>query len=142
MDIVDRSTRSRMMAGIRGRDTKPELIARSMLHRAGLRFRLHVKGLPGKPDIVLPKYRTVVFVHGCFWHRHRRCRYATTPKANAGFWEKKFAENVARDARQRAGLRRAGWRVLVLWECEAKSSERLEDLIRKIRQSTHSGGKS
>src|SRR4051812_26276050 len=95
-DVVDRKTRSRMMSGIKGRDTQPELLVRSFLHRAGFRFRLHAKGIVGRPDLVLPKYRAVVFVHGCFWHRHN-CKFATNPKTNSAFWRKKFAENVARD---------------------------------------------
>ena len=97
-DVVDRATRSRMMSGIRGRDTKPEKQVRSFLHRAGLRFRLHAS-LPGKPDLVFPKHGAVVFVHGCFWHRHAGCRYATTPSSNVDFWQAKFDANVARDKR-------------------------------------------
>lgn len=115
-DVVDRATRSRMMSGIRGRDTKPELIVRSYLHKAGLRFRLGMK-LPGKPDLVFPKYRAVVFVHGCFWHRHAGCKYAAVPKSNAAFWRKKFKENVSRDCRVQELLEQAGWRVIVVWEC-------------------------
>lgn len=130
VDVVDRATRSRMMSGIRGRDTKPEIIVRSYLHRAGLRFRLHAK-LPGKPDLVLPKYRTAVFVHGCFWHRHSRCRYATTPATNTAFWLKKFEANVARDAVVRKLLRSSGWKVRVIWSCQL-NQRRLEDLAKQI----------
>src|SRR5690348_8362966 len=115
IDVVDRATRSRMMSGIRGRDTKPELIVRSYLHRAGLRFRLHAN-LPGKPDLVFPKYRTVVFVHGCFWHRHADCRYATVPATNRVFWRKKFSANVRRDEKVTEALQGLGWRVIVAWE--------------------------
>jgi DNA mismatch endonuclease (patch repair protein) len=121
-DVVDRATRSRMMSGIRGKNTRPELIVRSFLHRAGLRFRLHAK-LPGKPDLVLPKYRTAVFVHGCFWHRHKDCRHATTPATNAVFWQEKFAANVRRDARVKQQLEDSGWRVLVIWSCELDEYE-------------------
>lgn len=96
-DVVDRATRRRMMSGIRGRDTKPEITDRKYLHAAGMRFRLAPKNLPGKPDIVLPKYRIVVFVHGCFWHRHEGCKYAATPKTNLQFRQKKFEANTARD---------------------------------------------
>src|SRR5690349_16298349 len=103
-DIVDAATRSRMMSGIRGINTGPERLVRSFLHRAGLRFRLHARNLPGKPDIVLPKHHTVVLVHGCFWHRHRNCRYAYTPKSRLDFWQRKFESNVARDSRNAALL--------------------------------------
>lgn len=133
MDVVDRPTRSRMMAAIGGRDTKPELLVRKALHAAGLRFRLHRKGLPGTPDIVLPRFRTVVFVHGCFWHRHRGCRYTTTPRTNASFWQEKFDANVARDKRQRALLRAAGWQVIQVWECQSTSWSVLGRVIERIR---------
>ena len=106
------------MARIRSRDTKPELIVRSVLHRAGIRFSLRRKDLPGKPDIVLPKYQTVILVHGCFWHRHPGCSVATTPKSNIEFWHKKFDTNVKRDRRNQRALRRLGWKVIVVWECQ------------------------
>ncbi|MBS0228198.1 MAG: DNA mismatch endonuclease Vsr [Proteobacteria bacterium] len=131
MDVVDRATRSRMMSGIRGRDTKPEKLVRSFLHRAGLRFRLHTS-LPGKPDLVFPKHHAVVFVHGCFWHRHAGCRYATMPTTNAAFWQAKFAANVARDNRVTRQLRKEGWRVYVAWSCRIDES-RMQSLSRKIR---------
>ncbi|MBS0461625.1 MAG: DNA mismatch endonuclease Vsr [Proteobacteria bacterium] len=130
VDVVDAATRSRMMSGIRGRNTRPELLVRSFLHRAGLRFRLHVR-LPGKPDLVFPKYRTVVFVHGCFWHRHAGCRLASIPATNRRFWEEKFEANVARDRRITRQLRREGWHVLVAWECE-DSAASLNTLLRRI----------
>lgn len=130
-DVVDRATRSRMMSGIRGRDTKPEKQVRSYLHRAGLRFRLHAS-LPGKPDLVFARHRAVVFVHGCFWHRHSSCRYATTPSSNAEFWQAKFDANVARDKRVTRELRRDGWRVFVVWACNINES-RMQSLARKIR---------
>jgi len=132
MDVVDTATRSRMMAGIRGKDTRPEQIVRSFLHRAGLRFRLHAK-LPGKPDLVLPKYRAAVFVHGCFWHRHAGCRYATTPSSNIEFWQAKFDANVARDKRVSRELRKEGWHVFVVWSCRISDS-RMQSLERKIRR--------
>jgi len=119
-----------MMSGIRGRDTKPEKLVRSFLHRAGLRFRLHAS-LPGKPDLVFPKHRTVVFVHGCFWHRHAGCRYATTPSSNAEFWQAKFDANVARDSRVARQLRKEGWRVFVVWSCRI-TENRMQSLARKI----------
>ncbi|MFA5683854.1 MAG: very short patch repair endonuclease [Lysobacteraceae bacterium] len=132
-DIVDSATRSRMMSGIRGKNTRPELVVRSFLHRAGLRFRLHPK-LPGKPDLILPKYHTAIFVHGCFWHRHEGCRYATTPASNAVFWEKKFTANVNRDSTVRQRLKEVGWRVLVIWSCEL-SEHYLANVVNTIKKS-------
>ncbi len=117
IDVVDQATRSRMMSSIRSRNTGPEVALRSALHRLGFRFRLHRAGLPGRPDIVLPRHDAVVFVHGCFWHRHPGCRLAYTPRSRQDFWELKFAANVDRDARQRAALLEGGWRVAVVWEC-------------------------
>ena len=119
------SVRSRNMAAIRGKDTAPELAVRRILHAMGLRFRLHRRDLPGRPDIVLPKHRTVVFVHGCFWHRHEDCRYTTTPKTRQEFWQTKFAANVERDRRNRTDLQQLGWRVIVVWECELKLHNKL-----------------
>ena len=116
-DIVDRQTRSRMMAGIKGKNTKPELALRWALHARGFRYRLHSKNVHGRPDLVLPKHCAVVLVHGCFWHRHPGCRYATNPKTRAEFWEVKFAANVTRDSAVRAALLQAGWRVATIWEC-------------------------
>ena len=118
MDAWSAAKRSEVMGRIRSRDTKPELIVRSLLHRCGVRFSLRRRGLPGTPDIVLPRYKTVVFVHGCFWHRHARCRMASAPKSHRAFWQAKFEANVARDRRNRRALTKAGWRVIVLWECE------------------------
>lgn len=132
-DIVDKATRSRMMSGIRGKNTKPELVVRSFLHRRGLRFRLQDKRLPGRPDIVLPRYRAVVQVHGCFWHQHSGCRFAYTPKANREFWSRKLSENVARDTASEYALRARGWRVLTVWECETADEGVLEDLLSQIR---------
>jgi DNA mismatch endonuclease (patch repair protein) len=120
-----------MMRGIRGRDTGPELTVRRYLHARGFRFRLHGRELPGSPDVVLPKYRTVVFVHGCFWHRHPGCRLAYRPKSRQEFWEAKLETNVARDARDQERLRAQGWRVLVVWGCEA-SADRLSRLTVEI----------
>ena len=116
-DIVDQKTRSRMMAGIRGKDTKPEMILRKALHARGLRYRLHAGDVYGRPDLVFPKYRAVVFVHGCFWHRHRGCRYVTTPATRPDFWKSKFVANVQRDKEVRQRLASNGWRVAVVWEC-------------------------
>jgi DNA mismatch endonuclease (patch repair protein) len=117
------------MAQVRRTDTKPEFNVRRLLHRMGLRFRLHRKELPGRPDIVLPKWRTVIFVHGCFWHRHRGCRRTTTPEANRDFWLRKFAQNKLRDRRNQKDLRAQGWRVLVVWECETSQPDRLRERL-------------
>jgi len=119
------------MSRIQGKDTGPERIVRSLLHRMGYRFRLHGMGLPGRPDIVLRRYCTVVFVHGCFWHRHRGCRNCTIPTNNRAFWVKKLDGNAARDRRNALALRRAGWRVIVVWECETEKEERLRARIMK-----------
>lgn len=121
MDVVDRNTRSQMMSGIRGKNTQPEMTLRKYLHACGFRYRLHVAGLPGKPDLVLPRYRLCIFVHGCFWHRHSGCRYVTTPKTNTEFWMNKFSDNQKRDDKVRTELLNAGWRVFEIWECGFKS---------------------
>lgn len=118
-DRLSRKRRSWNMSRIRDKDTAPERLVRSALHRAGYRFRLHSKKLPGRPNVVLPRYRTVVFVHGCFWHRHKGCRYAYTPKSRVAFWNAKFDSNVERDRRNARELRRLGWKVVTVWECEA-----------------------
>ncbi|WP_260833897.1 very short patch repair endonuclease [Sphingopyxis sp. P1IMeth2] len=110
--------RSERMSRIRSTNTKPEVALRKALHRLGFRFRLHARGLPGKPDIVLPKYHTAIFVHGCFWHRHEGCKVATTPKSNTQFWVEKFDRNIRRDAAAIEQLEAAGWRVLIAWECD------------------------
>ena len=120
MDTLSKEKRSWNMSRIKSRDTEPELIVRSILHRAGFRFRLHRKDLPGKPDIVLPKYKTVVFVHGCFWHRHQGCSFAYMPKSKKVFWRKKFSKNKERDKHHCQALASLGWKVIVVWECEVK----------------------
>lgn len=131
VDIVSPEVRSRIMSRIRGKDTKPERIVRSFLHRMGFRFRLHRRDLPGNPDIVLPKYRSVVFVHGCFWHRHQ-CANNRPPKSRVQFWQQKLNDNQQRDQRNQKELQDAGWHVHIVWECELDSPKRLEDLIREI----------
>lgn len=123
VDVFSRAKRSEIMSRIRGRDTKPEQHLRSLLHRTGLRFRLHVASLPGKPDIVLAKHHTVIEVRGCFWHRHKGCGFAYVPKSRKEFWTTKFANNVARDRRTEAALKRLGWKVIVVWECELAENE-------------------
>lgn len=132
VDIVTPEQRSFMMGRIRGRDTRAEVLVRSYLHRAGLRFKVNDRSLPGSPDLVLPKFRCVVLVHGCFWHRHGGCRYATTPTTRAEFWRAKFAANVARDHRTRDALHQMGWRTLVIWECEVGEIDNLDRLFWKI----------
>lgn len=135
-DIVDAATRSRMMSAIRGKDTAPEMQVRRFLHASGFRYRLHRKDLPGRPDIVLPKYRTVIFVHGCFWHQHPGCKYAVMPKSNKAFWLNKLEGNVARDKRNIVKLTTSGWRCITIWECEATYRNSLNTLVDKI-QSTN-----
>ena len=131
-DRLSKERRSWNMAQIRGRNTKPEVLVRSVLHRKGFRFRLHGKGLPGRPDIVLPKYRAVIFVHGCFWHRHRGCKNCTTPTNNREFWVAKLEGNAGRDRRHRSALRRIGWRVLTVWECETEEAGFAERLAKRL----------
>lgn len=132
-DIVDSITRSRMMSGIRGQHTQPELMVRRFLHARGYRFRLHRKDLPGCPDLVLPKYRLVIFVHGCFWHRHEGCSYATSPSTRKEFWQAKLLGNSLRDRKQVEQLQGLGWRVLIVWECGLKhSADQLNELEQLI----------
>jgi DNA mismatch endonuclease, patch repair protein len=135
-DSLSPERRSWNMSRIRSRDTKPELLLRSKLHRAGLRFRVHRRNLPGNPDIVLPKYSTVIFVHGCYWHRHKGCKNATTPSTRTGFWEAKFANNIKRDEQNILALKAAGWQPLVIWECELKRDPNrvLKDIEKKLRE--------
>lgn len=120
------------MSQVRGRDTKPELFVRSWLHREGFRFRLHRADLPGKPDIVLPRYRAVIFVHGCFWHGHQGCPRSALPASNTSYWETKISRNLERDQRNQRRLRRLGWRVMTLWECRLKNEEAFEKRLRKF----------
>ncbi|TBC13025.1 very short patch repair endonuclease [Rhizobium ruizarguesonis] len=139
-DFLSPAERSARMALIRSNDTSPEVTLRRALHRLGLRYVLRRKGLPGKPDLVFPKHRAVVFVHGCFWHRHEGCKVASTPKSNTQFWKEKFDRNVARDARVQDELRAQGWRVFVIWECDLQSKARAnsaaETLAADIRRET------
>ena len=123
--------RSRLMARVRQKNTSAEMRVRSVLHRLGYRFRLHRRDLPGHPDVVLPKYRTAIFVHGCFWHRHAGCSKATTPKTRQDFWAAKFSANMQRDSRKELELRNRGWRVITLWECETSSTEKLTEILKQ-----------
>ncbi|WP_010324919.1 very short patch repair endonuclease [Marinobacterium stanieri] len=122
-DIVDQATRSRMMSSIKGKNTKPEMAVRRWLHAQGYRYRLHRKDLPGKPDLVLPKYNLVIFVNGCFWHQHPGCHYAYTPASNNEKWKAKLEGNRQRDQIQQQQLLDMGWRVLIIWECGLKHSQ-------------------
>ena len=129
MDNVSKEKRSKAMASVRQKNTKPELLVRRAIHRLGGRFRLHPRDLPGRPDIVLPGRNLCIFVHGCFWHRHIACRLTTTPSTNEAFWTEKFAANVARDRRKESELRRLGWNVAVIWECETRDRTSLEQRV-------------
>jgi DNA mismatch endonuclease, patch repair protein len=131
VDVVDGKTRSRMMAGIRGKDTKPELDLRRALHRLGIRYRLHVSGLPGRPDIVLPRHGAAIQVHGCFWHRHEHCTLSTIPTSNVGFWDLKFSETIKRDRRNLEAMLKLGWKLAIVWEC-AINKEGAETVAQKI----------
>lgn len=136
---ISQETRSRMMAGIRGRDTKPELLIRRHLHGQGLRFRLFARDLPGRPDIVLPRWKAVVFAHGCFWHRHENCSFFRLPKTRPEFWVAKIQRNVERDMAAIEQLRDAGWRVAVIWECAlrkdpSRTLDRLASFVRSNRR--------
>ena len=128
-DRISEERRSWNMSKIRGSNTKPERIVRSMLHRMGFRFRLNTKALPGKPDIVLSRYKTAIFVHGCFWHRHPNCKYAYSPKSRKDFWNKKFESNVKRDRLVRAEIEKLGWHVITIWECELRCRGNLANKI-------------
>jgi len=119
------------MSRVRSTDTSPEIRVRSTLHRLGYRFRLHRSDLPGIPDVVLPRHRTAIFVHGCFWHRHPRCKEASTPATRKGYWLPKFERTVKRDRRNRKELRKIGWEVVVVWECQTKDPRKLERRLEK-----------
>jgi DNA mismatch endonuclease, patch repair protein len=141
-DFLTPAERSTRMSRIRSRDTLPEIALRRALHALGLRFRLDNRKLPGTPDIVLPRYKAAVFVHGCFWHRHEGCKVFTTPRSNTAFWVRKFDRNVARDARVTEKLDALGWRVFVVWECELNSGQKASAtalaLASAIRTGVHS----
>lgn len=130
MDIISPAQRSQLMGRIRGKETKPELIVRRTAHRLGFRFRLYRRDLPGRPDLVFPSRKVAMFVHGCFWHRHKGCRYCYNPKSNIEFWEKKFKNNVTRDERTRGELKRMGWHVAIIWECETTDPRSLEKKLK------------
>ncbi|MDO8589121.1 MAG: very short patch repair endonuclease [Armatimonadota bacterium] len=131
--LTPEQERSRIMSLVKQAHTKPEMVVRSLLHRQGYRFRLHRRDLPGSPDIVLPKYKTIIFVHGCFWHRHPGCRKATTPKTNVDYWRTKMAENVERDERKTRDLTQLGWQVVTVWQCETEPKH-IEELAIRLKQ--------
>tara|TARA_Y100000746_G_scaffold76986_1_gene64847 strand:+ start:184 stop:600 length:417 start_codon:yes stop_codon:yes gene_type:complete len=124
------ASRSKNMSAIKSKNTKPEVEVRKLLHSMGFRFRLHKKDLPGSPDIVLPKYKTVIFVHGCFWHRHQNCKYASNPKTRVDFWNKKFKDNIERDIKVRKELENLEWNCLIIWECQIKNKTYLKEKLR------------
>ena len=131
VDNISKEARSYNMSRIRSKDTKPEILVRSYLFSRGLRFRKNDKRYPGSPDVVLPKYHTVVFVHGCFWHHHEGCKYATIPKSNVDYWENKLYRNMERDERNQKELEAMGWKVITVWECQLKKGE-LEQTLEKL----------
>lgn len=133
-DVFSSEKRSWIMSRVRGRDTKPEILVRSFIHRMGYRFRIHRRDLPGNPDIVLPRHGKVVFVHGCFWHGHKGCPRSKRPTSNEKFWNRKLNSNIERDKRFQKDLRRMGWKVLVVWQCETRRSE---VLLRKLERFLH-----
>ena len=128
-DVLTNEQRRYCMSRIRGKDTKPEIIVRKMVHSMGYRFRLHQRKLPGTPDMVLPRHHKVIFVHGCFWHAHANCRLARQPGSNKDYWSAKLSENVDRDLRKAEELRRSGWRVVIIWQCETSDPVMLEDRL-------------
>lgn len=135
-DVHTRAQRSYNMSRIKGKNTKPEMLVRRFLHSQGYRYRLHAKNLPGKPDIVLPKYKTVIFVHGCFWHGHQGCKYYVVPKTKTDWWLNKINGNIANDHKKKLAIQELGWRVITLWECDLKPAfieQSLSKLITQIR---------
>lgn len=131
-DVMTSEQRSRCMAAVKGKDTKPEMIVRKYLFYRGLRFRVQVRKLPGTPDIVLPKYKTAIFVNGCFWHGHEGCKYFRLPKSNIEFWTEKIERNIERDKESMQALLHLGWKVIRVWECELRNKANREDTLNKI----------
>lgn len=123
-DVHSKKDRSYNMSRIKGKDTKPEMLVRRFLHGHGLRYRLHVKDMPGKPDIVLPKYKTVIFIHGCFWHGHEQCKYYSVPKTRTEWWLNKINTNKSKDITNNELLEKSGWKIIEVWECELKPKNR------------------
>ena len=142
MDRLTPDKRSWNMGRIRSGDTKPEKIVRSLLHKQGYRFRLHRKDLPGTPDITLPRYSSVIMVHGCFWHRHKNCQYSYTPKSRVGFWKDKFEKNVLRDKKVIKQLKKKGWKVKIVWECQTKNEDTLVKTVHSFLRKSRGIGSS
>lgn len=136
MDVLSLEQRRLTMAAVKSRNTKPELSVRSLLHSLGYRFRLHRKDLVGQPDVVLPKYKTVLFVHGCFWHQHPHCKHAARPVSRQEYWDAKLNRNIERDKSQQAELQTLGWQVIVVWECEIRNADQLKQRFRHLLTST------
>lgn len=135
MDIVEKDKRSEVMRSVKSRDTKPEMLVRRMLHKAGFRYRLHAKNLPGKPDIVFPSKHKAILVHGCFWHQHPGCTLADRPTSNTDYWNPKLDGNIARDAKNIEALRESGWEVLIIWDCQTRDKDALlKELIKFLRK--------
>lgn len=132
-DVHNKATRSYNMSQIKGKDTKPEMLVRKFLHANGFRYKLHDKSLPGKPDIVLPKYRTVIFVHGCFWHGHKNCKYYVTPKTRTEWWLNKINGNITNDVKAAKFIKQNGWKIITIWECQLKSA-RIEKSLNSLLQ--------
>lgn len=139
VDFLDTVGRSERMSRIRSKNTKPELLLRRKLHKLGLRYRLGGAGLLGKPDLIFPRFKTAVFVHGCFWHRHANCKVASNPKSNSEFWCEKFTKNVSRDRKVSNGLKDLGWNVLVVWECELTTKPKLEATSQSVAAKVREG---
>lgn len=131
-DVFTKEDRSKIMARVRAKNTVPELKVRKLLHALGYRYVLHAKNLPGHPDVVFPRRRTVIFIHGCFWHQHSGCKAAVRPASNAEYWQQKLTRNVSRDIETREALEAAGWRVLIIWECEINGKGKEEALTRNL----------
>lgn len=137
MDTMPKEARSALMGRIRSKNSTPELLLRSELHRLGLRFRIHRKELPGTPDVVFVSARIAIFVHGCFWHQHSKCKLASSPRSNVDYWEKKLERNVRRDAEAINSLRNLGWEVLVVWECETRDKVQFKNVVEGIQARVH-----
>lgn len=133
-DVHTSAQRSYNMSQVKGKNTKPEMLVRRFLHAHGYRYKLHDKALPGKPDIVLPKYKTVIFIHGCFWHGHTDCRYATIPKTRTDWWLQKINTNQANDTKHQKALRKLGWKIITIWECDLKAAKREQVLMRLVKK--------
>lgn len=131
-DVFTPEERSRVMSKVRGKDTKPEVLVRSLVHRMGFRFRLHNAKLPGKPDIVLKKHRKIIFVHGCFWHQHPGCKHADRPTSNVDYWNRKLDRTIERDKNTMRSLKKNGWKVLIIWECETKNKQELLSVLKSF----------